>query len=250
MRSQRKTATTLESRHVPVSAAAATTSPTPPRALRERVVGATAIASAAAVLIDNVVVGWVNSPTYAAPMKEVLAFHANHPGAVAIAVGLEALNVPLLLLFLTGLHGLVGRRGGAGAHWSRLAMAAGASFSAVTAFYAVLWDGVVLTAGELTEPSPVLQLAWHMHAAAFAWSLPALGTTFIGAALAAHAIRLTPPWQRLLGVAGGGLLLAAGTANLAIANGSAILFVGVSGLAAWLVWLLATGVRLVRSDVD
>ena len=250
MRSQRKTAATLESRHVPVSAAAATTSPTPPRALRERVVGATAIASEAAVLIDNVVVGWVNSPTYAAPMKEVLAFHADHPGAVAIAVGLEALNVPLLLLFLTGLHGLVGRRGGAGAHWSRLAMAAGATLSAVTAFYAVLWDGVVLAAGDLTEPSPVLELAWQMHAAAFAWSLPALGTTFIGAALATHAIRLTPPWQRLLGVAGGGLLLAAGTANLAIANGSAILFVGVSGLAAWLVWLLATGVRLVRSDVD
>jgi len=247
MRSQRKTATALESRHVPVSAAAATTSPTPPRALGKRVVGATAIASAAAVLIDNVVVGWVNSPTYAAPMKEVLAFHANHPGAVATAVGLEALNVPLLLLFLTGLHGLVGRRGGAGAHWSRLAMAAGASFSAVTAFYAVLWDGVVLSAGELTEPSPVLELAWHMHAAAFAWSLPALGTTFIGAALATHAIRLTPPWQRLLGVAGGGLLLAAGAANLAIADGSAFLFVGVSGLAAWLVWLLATGVRLVRS---
>ena len=220
------------------------------RFVRGRVVGAAAIASAAAVLIDNVVVGWVNSPTYAAPMKEVLAFHADHPGAVAIAVGLEALNVPLLLLFLTGLHGLVGRRGGAGAHWSRLAMAAGATLSAVTAFYAVLWDGVVLSAGELTEPSPVLELAWQMHAAAFAWSLPALGTTFIGAALATHAIRLTPPWQRLLGVAGGGLLLAAGAANLAIANGSAFLFVGVSGLAAWLVWLLATGVRLVRSDVD
>ena len=215
-----------------------------------RIVGATAIAVAALVLIDNVVVGWVNSPTYAAPMKEVLAFHANHPGAVATAVGLEALNVPLLLLFLTGLHGLVGRRGGAGADWSRLAVAAGATFSAVMAFYAVLWDGVVLSAGELTEPSPVLELAWHMHAAAFAWSLPALGTTFIGAALATHAIRLTPPWQRLLGVAGGGLLLAAGAANLAIADGSAFLFVGVSGLAAWLVWLLATGVRLVRGDVD
>jgi len=225
------------------------TATTPARSgfVRGRLVGATAIASAAAVLIDNVVVGWVNSPTYAAPMKEVLAFHANHPGVVAIAVGLEALNLPLLLLFLTGLHGLVGRRGGAGAHWSRLAMAAGASFSAVMAFYAVLWDGVVLAAGDLTEPSPVLELAWQMHAAAFAWSLPALGTTFIGAALATHAIRLTPPWQRLLGVAGGGLLLAAGAANLAIANGSALVFVGVSGLAAWLVWLLATGVRLVRS---
>jgi len=228
------------------------TATTPARSgfVRGRLVGATAIASAAAVLIDNVVVGWVNSPTYAAPMKEVLAWHAQNRVVVAIAVGLEALNLPLLLLFVTGLHGLVGRRGGAGADWSRLAVAAGATFSAVMAFYAVLWDGVVLSAGELTEPSPVLELAWQMHAAAFAWSLPALGTTFIGAALATHASRLTPPWQRLLGVAGGGLLLAAGTANLAIADGSAILFVGVSGLAAWLVWLLATGVRLVRSDVD
>ena len=228
------------------------TATTPARSgfVRGRLVGATAIASAAAVLIDNVVVGWVNSPTYAAPMKEVLAFHAENRAAVAIAVGLEALNVPLLLLFVTGLHGLVGRRGGAGADWSRLAVAAGATFSAVMAFYAVLWDGVVLSAGELTEPSPVLELAWQMHAAAFAWSLPALGTTFIGAALATHASRLTPPWQRLLGVAGGGLLLAAGTANLAIADGSAILFVGLPGLATWLVWLLATGVRLVRSDVD
>src|SRR5215212_9285553 len=247
MRSQQNTATASESLHVPVGAAAATTGPTPTRVLRKRVVGAAAIASAASVLIDNTVVGWAGSPTYAAPMKEVLAFHAHHSAAVAIAVGLEALNVPLLLLFLTGLHGLVGRRGGAGLDWSRLAVAAGATFSAVIAFYAVLWDGVVLSAGQLTEPSPVLELAWRMHAASFAWSLPALGTTLIGAALAAHASRLTPPWQRLLGVAGGGLLLAAGAANLAIANGSAILFVGVSGLAAWLVWLLATGVRLIRS---
>ena len=53
--------------------------------------------------------------------------------------------------------------------------------------------------------------------------------------------------QRLLGVAGGTLLIAAGTANLAIANGSALLFVGMPGYAAWLVWLLATGVRLVRA---
>jgi hypothetical protein len=177
----------------------------------------------------------------------VLAFHAEHRGSVAIAVGMEALNVPLLLGFLTGLHGLVGRRGGAGVVWSRLAVAAGASFSAVFAFYAVLWDGVVLSAGKLAEPSPVLALTWHMHAAAFALALPALGTTFIGAALATHAIRLTPRWQLLLGVAGGGLLLAAGAASLVIADSSALLYVGVPGYFAWMVWLLATGVRLVRA---
>jgi hypothetical protein len=217
--------------------------------VRGRLVGAAAIALAASMAIQNAMFVWTGPPAYGDPIEEVLAWHAQNRAVVAIAVGLEALHLPLLLLFVTGLHGLVGRRGGAGAgaDWSRLAVAAGATFSAVMAFYAVLWDGVVLSAGELTEPSPVLELAWQMHAAAFAWSLPALGTTFIGAALATHASGLTPPWQRLLGVAGGGLLLAAGTANLAIADGSALVFVGVSGLAAWLVWLLATGVRLVRS---
>ena len=39
----------------------------------------------------------------------------------------------------------------------------------------------------------------------------------------------------------------AGAANLAIADGSALLFVGLPGFFAWLVWLLATGVRLVRA---
>src|SRR6478735_8010138 len=114
MRSPRNTDTAQESLNAHVSAAAATTEPTPTRALRTWVVGATAIASAALVLIDNVVVGWVGSPSYGAPLKEVLAFHADHRAAVAIAVGLEALNLPLLLLFVTGLHGLVAPRGGCG----------------------------------------------------------------------------------------------------------------------------------------
>jgi hypothetical protein len=46
---------------------------------------------------------------------------------------------------------------------------------------------------------------------------------------------------------GGSLLLAAGVGNLAIADGSALIFVGLLGFAACLVWLLATGVRLVLS---
>jgi hypothetical protein len=210
-----------------------------------RVVGATAIALAASMVIQNAVP--VGAPTFGDPIEEVLAWHAENRVAVAIAVGLEALNLPLLLGFVTGLHGLVGRRGGAGADWSRLAVAAGATLSAVFALSAVLWIGVVLFAGELAEPSPAFELVWQLHAAAFALALPALGTTFIGAALAAHASGLTPAWQRLLGLVGGSLLLAAGVGNLAIADGSALLFVGLPGLAAWLVWLLATGARLVRS---
>lgn len=213
----------------------------------EQVVGATAIALAASLLTQNAVLIWAGAPGFGDPIEDVLAFHADHRVAVAIAVGSEALNVPLLLGLVTSLHGLVRRRGGVGADWSRLAVAAGATLSAVFALYAVLWNGVVLSAAGLAEPSPVFELVWQLHAAAFALALPALGATFIGVALASHESRLTPPWQRLIGLAGGGLLITAGVANLAIADGSALLFVGMPGYAAWLVWLLATGVRLLRA---
>ena len=233
--------------HTSMSVEGATRENARSRFVRGRLVGAAAIALAASMAIQNAMFVWTGAPAYGDPIEEVLAWHAQNRVVVAIAVGQEALHLPLLLGFVTGLHGLVGRRGGAGADWSRLAVAAGATFSAVMAFYSVLWIGVVLSAGELTEPSPAFELAWQMHAAAFAWSLPTLGTTFIGAALAAHASGLTQAWQRLLGLVGGSLLLAAGLGNLAIADGSALIFVGLLGFAAGLVWLLATGVRLVRS---
>src|SRR5215211_3748243 len=96
------------------------------------VVGGAGVALAASVVVQNAVF-FAGAPTFGAPLGEVLAYHAENRGAVAVAVGQEAVNLPLLLLFVTGLHGLVQRRGGAGADWSRLAVAAGATLSAVFA---------------------------------------------------------------------------------------------------------------------
>lgn len=212
--------------------------------LRDGVVGGAAIAFGMLVVIENAVLAGAGAPAFGDAMEEVFAHYQNR-GAVSIAVGLVAVYVPLLLVFLTGFHGIVGRRGGAGAEWSRLAVAAGASFSATFAFVNVLQIGLVLSAAGLVEPSPAFELAWQVHSAAFALSLPALGTMVIGAALAGYASRLTPRWQYVLGVAGGVLLLIAGVGSVAIADGSALLFIGLLGFAAWLVWLGATGVRLV-----
>src|SRR3954452_2554429 len=214
-----------------------------------RIVGGAGLALAASVVVQNAVffVG-TEAPTYAAPLGEVLAYHAENRGVVAVSVGLEAVILPLLLLFVTGLHGLVQRRGGAGADWSRLAVAAGATLAAVFALVMATHIAVVLAADGLAEPTPAFQLAWQLHAAAFALALPALGATFIGAALATHASGLTRPWQRLLGVVGGSLPILAGAGNLAIADGSPLVFAGVLGLAMWLVWLIATGLRLIRGQ--
>ena len=213
-----------------------------------RIVGGAGVALAASVAVQNAVFVGTGAPAFGDPLGEVLAYHAENRGAVAVAVGQEAVNLPLLLLFVTGLHGLVQRRGGAGADWSRLAVAAGATLSAVFALFMATHIAVVLAADGLAEPTPAFELVWQLHAAAFALALPALGATFIGAALATHASGLTRPWQRLLGVAGGSLLILAGAGNLAIADGSPLLFVGVLGYAAWLVWLVVTGLRLIRGQ--
>lgn len=224
------------------------TATTPARGwfVRGRLAGTAAIAFAVSVVTENAVYVFPAAPTFGAPIEEVLAYYAANRASVAIATGVVALSLPLLLVFVTGLHGLVERRGGAGADWSRLAVAAGATLSAVFVLVNVLQIGLALSAGGLAEPTPAFELVWQVHAAAFALALPTLGTTFIGAALATHASGLTPAWQRLLGLVGGCLLLVAGVGSLAIADGSALLSVGLLGFAAWLVWLLATGVRLVR----
>lgn len=107
-----------------------------------------------------------------------------------------------------------------------------------------------MSAGQLSEPSPTLELAWRMHAAAFAFSLPALGTTLIGLSVATHTTTLTARWQLVLGGVSGALLIVTGSAGLAIADGSQILFVGLAGYAGWIVWLLGLGARLVRARVS
>src|SRR5215510_8784176 len=174
MRSPHDSDETAESQQqVPASAAVGTRGPITTPAFGERVVGAAAIALVASLVIQNAVLVWVNAPGYGDPIEKVLAFHAEHRGAVAIAVGSEALNLPLLLVFVTGLHGLVQRRGGAGADWSRLAVAAGATLAAVFALVMATHIAVVLAAEGLAEPTPAFQQAWQLHAAAFALALPA-----------------------------------------------------------------------------
>src|ERR1043166_3773740 len=94
------------------------------RASTTRIVGVIAIAYAASMIVQNAMfVGGVaqllglgdgtSAPTYGDPLGEVLAYHAATRGAGAVAAGLEAVNLPLLLLFAVAAQGRTGR----GSRW-------------------------------------------------------------------------------------------------------------------------------------
>ncbi len=214
--------------------------------VKTRFVGIVGLAYATSMIVQNAMFG-ADAPTYSTPISTVFSYHAQNQGALAITSGLETTNMVLLLLFVTALHGLVQRRGGRGSDWSLLSVAAGATFSALSALLIATHIAVTVAANSLTESNSAFALMWQLHAAAFALMLPALGATFIGAALATHASGLTRPWQRVLGVLGGSLAIVAGFGNLAIAGGSPLLYIGVLGLGMWLVWIIATGLRLIRN---
>ncbi|GIL34929.1 hypothetical protein [Phycicoccus sp. DTK01] len=229
------------------SSPALSTAPAPARVSGStRLVGGAAVAVAVGIVVENAVLAAAGAPGYDAPIGEVVAYYAAQRGPVAVGTGVVALYLPLLLLLVTGLRDLVERRGGAGALWSRLAVAAGASAVAVLVLVNVLQVGLALSADAALGPSPAAELVWRAHAAAFALALPMLGVTSVATALAAHASGLTGSWQRGLGLAGGVLMLPAGLATVAVADGSPLLFVGLLGLVLWLVWLVVTGVRLLR----
>lgn len=105
-----------------------------------RIVGGVAVAYAVSDRSGRGVWQW--SASHSDPLSVVLAYYAENK--VAVAVGLEAVNLPLLMLFVTALHGLVQRRGGAGADGSRLAVAAGATLSALSALTMATQIAVVL----------------------------------------------------------------------------------------------------------
>ncbi|MES2749387.1 MAG: hypothetical protein V4606_03265 [Patescibacteria group bacterium] len=211
-----------------------------------RFVGFVALAYATSMITQNTIFAITAAPDYSAPLARVLTYHAENQSALAITSGLEALNMVLLLLFITSLHGLVQRQGSAGANWSRFAVASGATLSSLFAFTIATHIAVTVAAKSLTESNSAFELMWQFHAAAFALSLPALGATLIGLALATHASELTRPWQRLLGITGGSLCIVAGLGNLTIADGSPFIFVGVLGGAMWLIWVISTSLRLIR----
>lgn len=222
----------------------APTSPASTASTPARAAAIGALGFAAGVAIQNFVL-LIGMPDASAPASEAATWLAENRGRANASSTLVGFNVPLLLLFVAGLRSLV-RDTRSARLWVDLGSLAAVVLTALFGVVAATQVAATLTADG--GATPVFSTLWSLHNATFALVMPALGTTLLGFTVAAHAAGITPPWQRAAGLTGATLLLLAGLANSAVAGGSPLIFVGFAGFALWLVWLAATGVRLVRFE--
>jgi len=227
------------------------TSPVPSRALGDissRMAGAGAITFAVTVLAQNLIRGG-SAPGNGATTAEVLTHYADHRALTFVLVATYVVSGAGLFVFLGGaMRRLVGsaRRG-----WAFTGLLGGASilalFTVVVAAEQAL--SAVATRGQPNVGGAIESL-WMLHNSVFSVLDLSIAAALLGLSRAGIAAGITPKVFRRLAPIGSAMLVVGALAGPAIAIGDAMPLFGVAGIGflIWLIFLFATGVRMIRSS--
>ena len=214
--------------------------------LTTRVAGLCGLLFVAIVVVQNVLRGAV-APAADAEVSEIIEFATDDRAVIQVLVAMFAVAIVIMTVFVAGLYrhvadgleriaarvGLIG--------WVGVA----AMFSTV-----VVSEMSLAVAGEHLADSPGLARAfWTLNNTAFALNMAMLATALLGFSLAGAAAGITPRWFRLLGPAGAILMIVSAANGVSIAEGSPIVFVGLIGFLIWLLFVVTTGVGMIRRDL-
>jgi hypothetical protein len=212
-----------------------------------RLAGIGAIGFAAVVVLQNVIRGG-SAPTNDASADEVLAFYADHRSVTFVLVATFVLGGACLALFLGGAM----RRMIASSRPALAFTGLVGAISVIALFTVVVACEVALSGvanGDHPDLSAIGTL-FALHNAIFSVLMLAIAVALLGLGRAGVAAGMTPVAFERLAPAGAVLLGVAAMASPAIAVGEAmpVFGIGVLGFAVWLAFLVATGLRLVRTE--
>lgn len=205
-----------------------------------RIAGFAGLTFAASVVAANTLL--VGMPTADAAPADAAAWLETHRTRGMTGASMVALAFPALLIFGASMYH-VGRGEEKASVWMMVGALGACAMTGVFALVAASQIGAILLASSAGD---AFTTAWTIHNAAFAVNMTILGTAFLGFTIGAHSAGVTPQWLRTVGVVGAALLLMTGFANAGVAAGSPIVFFGFGGFVLWLVWVVATSLRLLR----
>ncbi len=208
-----------------------------------RVGGLAGIGFAGLDIVVNIVLGAAGMPQPGASPEEVHEFFAASNGGAAVGTALAPIAWILLPFFAAGVVSAARRRSPARSDaWPLVGL--GAAIMQNCLFGGVVATQAVLTAGGLS--ADVEWGIWQLHTALF--SLNAVSLAIIMTSLSVAGVRtgLIRGWHATLGFVSAAVMTVVSLTTPWHMDGGPIGLVGLAGFLAWVVWLAAYGVVLVR----
>ena len=189
-------------------------------------------------------------PGFGAAVPEVTRYFADHRAAVVVPLCLFPLEMVALLVFVAGMRALarVSPDDQHARFWADLGTLAVLVIAALFAVVNVAEVAILaIVDGSAAAPQSVAAI-WAVHAGAFGLNLGAIAVALVALSRLARRLRLIPAWLATLAVPGGLLLFAAATSTIWVAEGGAMLFVGLAGFVVWALFLFGCGLGLLRHE--
>lgn len=209
-----------------------------------RIGGFAGFAFVGGVMLQNGVL-LQGAPLPGATLEAVQAFYVDRRGPVSLAVGWVAINVPLLLVF----GAAVGQRLQREARSSLFGwVGVGGVVLLAAAFLGTTWIQAVLTArAPDLAAAGTLGLVWDFHTAAFSTSGLALSVALGAFSVGGWRSEAVPKWTAAVGIVGTICLVISGLLAVGSVGGGPGIFFQLAGFVAWVVFLLAASVRLLKA---
>ena len=204
--------------------------------------GLAGMAFAVSVVVQNV---WSNAagvlPDPDADAAAVLEAFADAGSAAGVLVSWVAVNLALLVLFISGAHQ---RYRAAAPTAATVGLVGGVLLAAIFSMLQLPVVALAVGGDALAGDAGLVSTLWAIHGALFAFSGIALGLALAGLSIAAVRAGLAPRWIRPVGLVGAAVIWLASVPIQAAAEGEPATLVGVVGFLAWLLFLLVAGNRL------
>jgi hypothetical protein len=195
------------------------------------------------LVVDNLVRS--GAPRFGASGQTVAAYVEGHRTAMTLPIVLFPLGLLGLFTFVTGLWS-TSHTSPEARWWAQLGTLAAVTIAALFSVVNLVEAALVADAHALSSAPAVVSALWAVDGAAFGLNLAAIGLALLALSRAARSAGLVPRWLAMLAVPGAACLWVASLFAIAIAEGSGWLFVGVVGFLVWALFLLTTGLALVR----
>jgi hypothetical protein len=186
-------------------------------------------------------------PSLDAPAERILERLVTNADAYTLLFAWVGVNIPLLIAFLGGAYA---RLRASAPELSAIGLVGGLLVSVFFPISTASLVAMAIQGPRLSNSLTLVDLLWDMHMAAFAFASLSLGMAIIGLSLAAVAARLVPSWFRVVGPAGGLVMIASAIPIKAVAEGVPATMIGLLGFLVWIVFLVVLGTRMWREKQE